>query len=66
MYNKPKGNQSKNGQIAKSARKRECSNHEITIGFKFASRQISEQRKAKPKKVLNYFDGHLKMTFNKL
>lgn len=47
---------------------RENAGVKITIGFKFASRQISEQStcKAKPKKVLITFDAHLKMTFNKL
>ena len=45
---------------------RENAGVKITIGFRFASRQISEQSKAKPKKVLITFDAYLKMTFNKL
>ena len=39
---------------------------QITIGFKFASRKISEQSIAKPNKILITFDAHLKMTSNKL
>ena len=45
---------------------RENAGVHITIGFKFASRQISEQSIAKPKKILITFNTHLKMTFNKL